>query len=187
MNRISFEQHACSCEWILHAQQGDKQALEWVMRTHEKLIGSLARRFQCEWANIGELVQAGNVGLLMALRSYVPAKQTKLSTYAVPWILGEMRCSLRRIGTACYSLDEPGPEDGRPLRDLLVAEDGVNLDHLDLHLALSRLTQEEQILLSLRYFRGKTQKESAVILKKSQAQISKMESRILCELRMMLS
>lgn len=187
MKPISSEPESCSIEQILRAQQGDEQALEWVIKTHRRLISILVMRFQCEWSFREELLQAGQVGLMMALRSFDSSKAVRLSTYAVPWILGEMRSTFKRIGTAHYSLDEPRGEEGNALVDILVGNYSVNLAKIDLRLALAKLSREDQILISLRYFRGKTQKESALILRKSQAQISKTENRILEQLRLMLS
>lgn len=42
-----------------------------------------------------ELIQAGYIGIMRAARRYDPEKGTRFTTYAVPWILGEMRAALR--------------------------------------------------------------------------------------------
>jgi len=63
----------------------------------------------------------------------------------------------------------------------------LNIQHIDLRLALAKLSTEEQIVICMRYYRDKTQRESAVLLGKSQAQISKMERRALNTLYGLLS
>ena len=64
---------------------------------------------------------------------------------------------------------------------------GVDLNMIDLRVAFDKLGKEAQALLVLRYFRGKTQKETAALLGKSQAQISRMENLTLDQLRELLS
>ena len=61
------------------------------------------------------------------------------------------------------------------------------LEGIDLKTAFVSLKPEEQKIIALRYFRGKTQKETALLLCKSQAQISKAERRILDRLRCQLA
>ena len=56
-------------------------------------------------------------------------------------------------------------------------------DRIDLKEAFRKLKEEDRSILLLRYFRGKTQKETALMLNRSQAQISKSERRILDFLR----
>ena len=77
-------------------------------------------------------------------------------------------------------------EEGLSLYDVFAGSDGMNIPYLDLRMAISRLNKEEQMLICLRYFRDRSQKESAVIMGKSQTQISRIECRALDTLRMML-
>ena len=169
------------------AQHGDGPARERLIEMHRGFIWLLARRFQCEWVNCEELVQAGHLGLMQALVHYDASRNTKLITYALPWILGEMRRAMRWKERSAYSLDEPLDGEYLTLYDVIEGEMGIDVDGVDLRLALGRLSREEQLLLCLRYFRDKTQKESAIILGKSQTQISRMERRALDSLHAMLS
>lgn len=159
---------------------------EVIVRKHQPLIWSLAKRICCSWMSIEELVQAGNVGLLHAMRNYDSTKGTKLITYAVPWILGEMRKAMKASEYCACSLDERKGEEDRTICDALVGSTGVDIARVDLTLAFSKLSQETKLLLCLRYFQDKTQKETAVIMNKSQAQISRMESRALEDLQYLL-
>ena len=45
-----------------------------------------------------DIFQEGCLGLLKALNNYDPDRETKFSTYAVPFILGEIKSFLRRNG-----------------------------------------------------------------------------------------
>ena len=171
---------------IADAQNGDEIAKEILIEMHRAMIWSLANRMQCERATRQELVQAGYLGFMRALVRYDPAMDAKLITYALPWILGEMRRAMRWKESEIYSLDEPLDGEHLTLYDMLEGEPGVDINRLDLHLALSKLSRDEQLLLCLRYFRDKTQKEAAVILGKSQTQISRMERHALDSLHAML-
>lgn len=174
-------------ELICNAQRGDMAALDALMKQYCSLVNMLAGRLLKENAGREELVQAGNLGLLYAIKHYDASQETKLITYAVPWILGEMRSVSRRMQTEAHSLDRPIDGEQMTLYDVLCGTSGVDIGKMDLRLALSRLKQDEQILICLRYYRDKTQKETAEILRKSQAQISRMERHALDELHAMLS
>ena len=172
---------------IAAAQHGDAAAKAALVDKHRGIIWLLARRFCCDWMKDEELAQAGYLGFMQALVHYDISRDTKLITYALPWILGEMRRAIRWKEAWAYSLDEPLDEEYATLHDILDGNMGIDMDRVDLRLALGRLSHEEQILLCLRYFRDKTQKESAIILGKSQTQISRMERRALDALHAMLS
>ena len=169
---------------ILEAKSGSIQALEELIQENQGLIRVLAGRLYCERESRKELIQAGNLGLIHAITHFDPSRDTKLITYAVPWILGEMRRALHR--TEAYSLDQPLAEDGQTLYDILASSEHMDIRQLDLRLALARLNREEQIVVLLRYYRDRTQKETAALLGKSQAQISRLERRALDALRALL-
>lgn len=165
---------------IARAQRGDAQAMEALLSRHRALLFALAGRLhRINGIPDEELVQAGSLGLMRAIGRYDAKQGVKLITYAVPWILGEMKRTLRGARMDWASLDEARAQDGAPLLDTLRGSDGVDIDAVDLRLAMQRLPQEEQTLICLRYFRERTQKEAALLLNKSQTQISRMERRAL--------
>lgn len=158
------------------AKCGDAAALDALMAGYQPLLRMLAARMLAEsFALKDELVQAGNLGLLQAISHYDANRGVKLSTYAVPWILGEMKRALRTAKSVCVSLDAPRGEDEQPLSERLPGCGGVDVERMALRMALQRLPKQEQTLISLRYFRGWTQAEAARLMHKSQAQISRIE------------
>ncbi len=170
------------------AQAGDAQAMEAILACHQGMIASLAMRLRPAAATQAEeLRQAGSLGLMQAVLHYDAQRRVKLITYAVPWILGEMKRALRAQHSACLSLEEPIGERDCTLQDVLPGGDGVDVALVDLRLALSRLPKDEQTLICLRYFRDHSQKETACLLQKSQAQISRMERRALDALHALLA
>lgn len=176
-----------SQKMIRAAQEGDPQAMDGLLRMHQGMIHLLAGRLRCQSSSMDELIQAGNLGLVRALERYDCSLNTKLITYAVPWILGEMRRMLKQIEKSTYSFDRPMDEAGQTLLDVLAGEEGINIQHIDLRMALEKLSSEERMLICLRYYRDKTQRESAELLGKSQAQISRLERQALDTLRALLS
>ena len=85
-------------KWILAAQNGNVQAMEWVAEKYRLLITKLSHRFYVGVQSLfsrEELIQAGYVGLFRAMENYSPQKGSSLGTYAFSWILGEMRKALR--------------------------------------------------------------------------------------------
>jgi RNA polymerase sporulation-specific sigma factor len=72
-----------------------------------RLVYAAAKRFS--FADRDEIVQSGCLGLTEAARRYDPTRGIAFSTYAVPYILGEMKAFLRRD----HAVHIP-----RPLQDL---------------------------------------------------------------------
>lgn len=171
---------------ITLAQQGDKAAMGTLLDRFQPLLWSLSRRLDSaiSWE---ELVQAGNLGLMQAVLRYDKQKNARLITYAVPWILGEMRRTLRGMQSRCLSLEEEDGEKRRSLMDCLRSAGDVDLERVDLRMAMQRLPPDAQTLICLRYFRDHTQAETARLLHKSQTQVSRMERRALDQLHAILT
>ena len=165
-------------------QSGEAHVLYPLLENYKALLYALSRRLCCPYPLTEELVQSGYIGLIRAAQEFNPTHNTQFITYAVPWILGEMKKTLRLLlsGTKDYSLDSNGEKESA-LQKSLESNDTVDIERIDLRIALQNLNREERTLVLLRYFRGKTQSETAQLLRKSQAQISRTEQRILDTLR----
>lgn len=78
-------------------------------------------------------------------------------------------------------------EDGAPQIDLPVDSPEEELaDSIALRQVLSLLESRDQELIRLRYFKGKTQVETALVLGMTQVQVSRREKKILLRLRELL-
>ena len=77
------------------AQKGDFRAREQLAAAHQRLIGSIVRRFLISGREREDLYQVGCIGLLKAIDRFDPAHGVCFSTYAVPLIMGEIRRYLR--------------------------------------------------------------------------------------------
>lgn len=85
-------------ELYLKNKQGDPEAREKVVNYHLPLVHALCRRYPLDIIEYDDIFQEGCLGLLKALNNYDPDRETKFSTYAVPFILGEIKSFLRRNG-----------------------------------------------------------------------------------------
>ena len=85
-------------ELYLKNKEGDPDARKKVVNYHLPLVHALCRRYPLDLIEYDDIFQEGCLGLLKALHNYNPDRETKFSTYAVPFILGEIRSFLRRNG-----------------------------------------------------------------------------------------
>jgi RNA polymerase sigma-32 factor len=73
-------------ELALGAEKGDRQAAERLLTSNLRLVVKIARDYRHAQVPLEDLVQEGNVGLVMAVRKFDPHRGVKLSTYAAWWI-----------------------------------------------------------------------------------------------------
>lgn len=74
---------------------GDQFAREDLIKGNLKLVLSILKRFNNKNENMDDLFQVGCIGLVKAIDNFDMSHEVKLSTYAVPMILGEVRRYLR--------------------------------------------------------------------------------------------
>ena len=92
--------------------------------------------------------------------------------------------SMQQVVSIDAKVDESDPNSQNVL-DKLTIHDETNemLDKFVLKDAIMGLPEKERKIIILRYYRGKTQGEVAAILDVSQVQISRIESKIIEQLR----
>lgn len=76
-------------------KEGDKFARNDLVEGNLKLVLSIIRPFCNKTDNMDDLFQIGCVGLVKAIDNFDPSYDVKLSTYAVPMILGEVKRYIR--------------------------------------------------------------------------------------------
>lgn len=74
-------------------------------------------------------------------------------------------------------------EDGDDTIDIPVDDTDKLFDRLSVHQAIMDLSNDELLLIKYRYYEGKTQCETAKLLKISQVQVSRREKQLLAKLR----
>ena len=85
-------------ELLERAKKGDRAAEETLVEENMRLVFSVAGRFRSTGYEMEDLVQLGSIGLVKAIKKFDLSYDVKLSTYAVPMILGEIRRFLRDDG-----------------------------------------------------------------------------------------
>ena len=76
-------------------QEGDTEAREEYIKSNLRLVLSVIKRFSGSNENVDDLFQIGCIGLIKAIDNFDSTLNVKLSTYAVPMIIGEIRRFLR--------------------------------------------------------------------------------------------
>ena len=83
---------------ITAAQNGDKIALDQIIENNKGLIWNIVKRFKDRGYEVEDLFQIGCIGFIKAIKRFSFEYKVKLSTYAVPSILGEIKRFLRDDG-----------------------------------------------------------------------------------------
>ena len=179
------------------SEQGARDAL---IEHNLRLVVFIAKRFENTGAGIEELVSIGTVGLIKAISTFNKEKNIKLATYASRCIENEILMFIRKsaIHKREISIDEPLSVDwdGNELllSDILGSEsDSISKRMEDdeerrmIRDAVSRLNKRERVIIEMRYGlsggRELTQKEVADALGISQSYISRLEKKIMVELK----
>ena len=187
-------------ELIARLAEGDQAASSTLIEHNLRLVVYIARRFENTGINIEDLISIGTIGLIKAVGTYQPAKNIKLATYASRCIENEILMYLRKIQNQKteVSIDEPlnVDWDGNELllSDILGTDgDTVNreleqeVERSALRGLVSGLGEREQRIMRLRFGldggEERTQKEVADIIGISQSYISRLEKKIIRQLR----
>ncbi len=201
------------------------------------LVHAVAKKFTGKGVDYEDIVSAGCIGLIKAIDNFDESKGFKLSTYAVPAILGEIKriwrdggsikvsrkikeLSLKANRLNEQSLKERGVEltvselsrilgvsneeitealssarlplslsyhtDDDDEQELFIpvnsCEEALS-EKLTLQKAIEELDEKDRLIITLRYFKNKTQTATAKELSMTQVQISRREKKILSNLR----
>ncbi len=120
------------------ARDGDKRATERLVRSHMRLVQSVAQAYARRGLSMDDLMSEGTLGLLEAARRFDPELGNRFSTYAVWWVRQRIRrfaMSNRRIvgapstrnarrirGSLQRTRNEISQRMGRPARRSEIAE-----------------------------------------------------------------
>ena len=83
---------------IVEAQNGNKSAMEKLINVNNGLIWSIVKRFLDRGYETDDLYQVAAMGFMKAIKKFDTSFEVKLSTYAVPYILGEIRRYIQTDG-----------------------------------------------------------------------------------------
>lgn len=235
-------------ENIVKAQQGNTEVLESLVKNNMGLVYNIAKRFVGRGYEIEDLNQIGAMGLVKSIKKFDTNYNVQLSTYAVPFIIGEIKRYIRDDGrikvsrsikelavkinqiqkeamdkngeelkveqiaeilnvpkeeialaldansaSVVTSINEPVYNDksGKEfcIEDTIASdkdEENKIADKLTIKKLVEELNSQEQEIVMLRYYKGKTQTEVAKKLGISQVQVSRIEKRILYSMKQKL-
>ena len=83
---------------IENAQNGSKEDMTKLIEDNNGLIWSIVRRFSGRGYEVEDLYQIGSIGFIKAIQRFDTSFEVRLSTYAVPYILGEIKRYIRDDG-----------------------------------------------------------------------------------------
>lgn len=93
-----LERNTDFIEDIKKAQNGDKDAMAKLVEDNQGLVWNIARRFFGRGYDKEDIYQIGCMGFIKSIRRFNADFEVQLSTYAVPYILGEIKKFLRDDG-----------------------------------------------------------------------------------------
>lgn len=236
-----------SLEVIKKAQSGDKYEMERVIRDNNGLIWSIVKRFNGRGYELEDLYQIGCMGFIKAIKRFDTNYDVKLSTYAVPYMIGEIKRYIRDDGPikVSRSIKELGAKinelqkeninkKGKELtieeleKELKISKEDITLaleanntvesidgkfytdskdgnsinliekissdkneeESITNTLAIKQLIEEledrDKKIIFLRFYKDKTQSEVAKMLGITQVQVSRLERKILDNMKMKL-
>lgn len=228
-------------EEIIKAQNNDEEAMTKIIKTNSGLIWSIVKRFLGRGYDKEELEQVAYIGFIKAIKRFDTTLEFKLSTYAVPYIIGEIKRFIRDDGAIKVSrsikelsakieqiqkeyITKKGEEItveelARELKvekeEIVVAlesqrtvesidknvyddengeskiskisnqkdETTILLNKLCVEELINNLETRDKKIILLRYYKRKTQTEVAKMLGITQVQVSRLEKRILSEMK----
>ena len=179
---------------------GDAAARDDLITHNLRLVVYLAKKYESSGVPAEDMISIGTIGLIKAVNTFTPDRSIKLATYASRCIGNEILMCLRKTAARRQetSLEEPLNVDGEGnellLSDILGSEEDTVSQHLEqdaeravLHRAVESLSPREKQIMELRFGLGNgvehTQKQTADVLGISQSYISRLEKRIIRQLR----
>ena len=179
---------------------GDPAARDELITHNLRLVVYLAKKYEGSGVPSEDMVSIGTIGLIKAVNTFTPERSIKLATYASRCIGNEILMYLRKSSNRRQeaSIDEPlnTDWDGNELllSDILGTDGDMVYKSIEetverqiLAKALSKLSMREKEIVRLRFGLGgcpeKTQKQVADMMGISQSYISRLEKRIIRELK----
>ena len=86
INRIPLLTHEEEYELALKAKAGDKRARERILNANLRFVVITAKKFRGHGLPLADLINEGNIGLIVALDKFEPEKGYHFISYAVWWI-----------------------------------------------------------------------------------------------------
>lgn len=181
-------------------KRGDRQARSELIEHNLRLVSHIIKKYYSACGEQEDLISIGTIGLIKAIDSFDADKGTRLATYAARCIENEILMyyrSKKKEGST-LSVSEPIDTDseGNPLTliDIICTDDTI-CDEIDLKNKSRRLyalieameNERDREIIIRRYGlynqEEMTQKEIAAVMGISRSYVSRIEKRVLNELK----
>ncbi len=188
---------------LIRLKSGDENARDKLIEHNLRLVVFLAKKYESAGYDIEDLVSIGSIGLIKGINTYKIDKNIKLATYASRCIANEILMFLRKNKRRkteisfedALNYDSEGNE--LHLEDILGTEEDVvikefesSMDKKMLANEINKLDPRDKQIMILRYGLNNTeeytQKEVAEILGISQSYISRIEKKVIKNLKNLL-
>ena len=187
-----------------------------LVENNKGLIWNIVKRFTGRGYETEDLYQIGCMGFIKAMKRFDTSFEVQVSTYAVPYILGEIKRYIRDDGMIKVSrrskelaikilelqrehlaktgeeisILESSSDDSRNVIDKIpCTKDESNniVDKIALKQLIENLDDREKQIILLRFYKDKTQSEVAKVLGITQVQVSRIEKKILNSMKLKLT
>lgn len=188
---------------LIRFQNGDESARDVLIEHNLRLVVFLAKKYESSGYDIEDLVSIGSIGLIKGINTYKIDKNIKLATYASRCIANEILMFLRKTKKRkteisfedALNYDSEGNE--LHLEDILGTDEDIvikefenSMDKKMLAEEINKLNPRDKQIMVLRYGLNNTeeytQKEVAEILGISQSYISRIEKKVIKNLKNLL-
>ncbi len=198
---LSAQEEKSAIEGLISEDGSYRQSCRDKLIEHNlRLVVYIAKKFENTGIGNEDLVSIGTIGLVKALNTFRPDKNIKIATYASKCIENEILMYIRKINSQKLeiSIDEPlsCDWDGNELllSDILGSTEKDVHERLEeeeekviVRQAVSRLSQREKEIIAKRFglygSREMTQKDLADEMGISQSYISRLEKKIIRQLK----
>lgn len=181
---------------IKEVQEGNKEAFEILVIKNSGLVWCVVKKFYGRGYDLEDLYQIGSIGFIKAIQRFNIEYDYKLSTFAIPYISGEIKKFMRDDGMikisrslkkdckiTIESINELFMENGKEEKieriDCKCDEQNKIVDKLTVQEIVNKLSLRDKTIIKLRYFKEKTQEQVAKVLGISQVQVCRLEKKIL--------
>lgn len=180
--------------------QGDEAARKKLIEHNLRLVAHIVKKYYANYSDQDDLISIGTIGLIKGINSFKHEKGTKLATYCARCIENEILMYFRNNKKLSQEISFSEPIDtdseGNPLTlmDIISIDDTI-IDDIDTKEKLLKLAKiindmenerDKQIIVKRYGLDGTqplTQKEIAKELKISRSYVSRIEKRILEDLK----
>lgn len=187
-------------EAIERLAQGDEEAKKLLIERNLRLVAHIIKKYYSNYSEQDDLISIGTIGLIKGVNSFKPEKGVKLATYCARCIENEIlmhfRCNKKISQEMSFSDPIDTDSEGNPLTLMdIIAIDDTIIDDIDTKNKLIKLVKiikempenrDKEILIKRYGLDGKTpltQREVAKELNISRSYVSRIEKRILEEMK----